>query len=143
VTGTSPRRLTATFAESALSAANRERTPAGGRRPMVGLRLEGDGIPLRMKLMGHELEPFRPPQLRDGFMRRGISSPPRKHPPSIALRSDRLADYRLEFGSGLIEVVVDDAVIEVVLRAQLLLGDLKAFVDRLGRVGAASVESLT
>ena len=42
----------------------------------------------------------------------------------------------------LVEVVVDDAVVEVVLGAELLFGDLEAFVDRLGGVGAAADEAL-
>ena len=41
-----------------------------------------------------------------------------------------------------LEVVVDDAVVEVALRGQLLLGDLQPRVDRLGGVGAARLEAL-
>ena len=52
------------------------------------------------------------------------------------------ADDRLELVTRLIQIVVDDEEVEVVFRSELLLGDLEAFVDRLGGVGAASTESL-
>ena len=44
----------------------------------------------------------------------------------------------LQLGGGALEIVVDDAVVEVALGGQLLLGDLEPGVDRLRRVGAAA-----
>ena len=75
-------------------------------------------------------------QLRNGFRRRGILRP------LALLRSGGAPDDRFQFSRRIVEVVVDDQVVEVVLGAELLFGDLEAFVDRIGGIGAAADESV-
>jgi hypothetical protein len=87
--------------------------------------------------IGALLELGEPEQIGEVLHREGARPSER-----LRIEPDRSADDRLELVARFVEIVVDDEEVEVVLGAQLLLGDLEAFVDRLGGVGAAAAESL-
>src|ERR1700749_1639351 len=60
----------------------------------------------------------------------------------LRVEADRGAGDRLDLVGGAVEVVVDDAVVEVALLGELAFRRLEPAVDRLGGVGAAAAEAL-